>query len=595
MSLFKINIQISRTLGIFGICVMICLALLLKESDVRTQAGAQNLEATYHALFTIESLRQNKMQDHWLLPTVTLGQENDAFAPWGATVPTNSGDHIYTSFTSPGFVLPYAVFEMLDLDVTVKNLARFNMAIGGMLGIALYLLILRMLLVLGCSKRISIAAGLVGVSIAFFSREALLSTGLIYWPHALYQLSLIFSLHLLFNIFTKPVYSDDWKKSSNILLPFLFFGAWTEWTGYIFNLGLVLILSLKVDNVTYKKLAIKIFLTTIAAGVFTILHYSLVVGFHEYFDALSRAFLSRNANAGNVSGLIAGYVLSYGFFLMAVLMVLIWGSLLGLGIFKKPTTTAQQSEIVGTVLLASIFPLIENFIMLEHATQFSFDRLKFIIPSAILISLGFAFSGVWFRLLLFALIVLASFHGYASHNDHMKNYSRWPEHHYANIALIQRLKEQVDFKCATFGSNLGVRAYANLLIGRSVYARSTPEQVIALNIEKGGCASIFLEGNVAYPDLPSYSNVKVLKLEDFFLSDGNWLNGVARRWAGFYTSNTSIDRANFKVGNSILFQNGDIRKIVKISENGFYLNVWVDGDILNPNEVGFPSKFKVAK
>ncbi len=95
--------------------------------------------------------------------------------------------------------------------------------------------------------------------------------------------------------------------------------------------------------------------------------------------------------------------------------------------------------------------------------------------------------------------------------------------------------------------------------------------------------------------IENYLIFTMRKPSDFFLTDGNWVDGIARRWAGFFTHNTEVNRANFKVGNTVIFSNGDKRSIVSTTENGPYLIIWVDGEILNPEDVGLPSKFEIAQ
>ena len=147
--------------------------------------------------------------------------------------------------------------------------------------------------------------------------------------------------------------------------------------------------------------------------------------------------------------------------------------------------------------------------MLQHATQFSFDRLKFIIPSAIVIALAFIDRSFWFRSFVIAATAFACLHGVKSHRSDTAHYADWSNHHHKNIALAENLREQVDFECATFASNLGVRGYANLLIGRSIYEYKAPEQANALNRDREGCASVFLEGRWVFSDLPRYSQAIV--------------------------------------------------------------------------------------
>jgi hypothetical protein len=82
---------------------------------------------------------------------------------------------------------------------------------------------------------------------------------------------------------------------------------------------------------------------------------------------------------------------------------------------------------------------------------------------------------------------------------------------------------------------------------------------------------------------------------DFFLTDSNWVSAIARPWAGFFTPNTEANRAKFMVGNNVIFPDGDKQVIDYVSEGGPYLNIWVDGEILNPKDVGLPSKFEVTQ
>ena len=95
-----------------------------------------------------------------------------------------------------------------------------------------------------------------------------------------------------------------------------------------------------------------------------------------------------------------------------------------------------------------------------------------------------------------------------------------------------------------------------------------------------------------------YQNDELLherKPENFFLTDGNWIHGIARRWAGFFTHNSSDNRSKFKKGSVVMFQNGERRTVISVSENGPYLNVWVNGQMLRPEDVGLPNKFQVLQ
>ena len=96
-------------------------------------------------------------------------------------------------------------------------------------------------------------------------------------------------------------------------------------------------------------------------------------------------------------------------------------------------------------------------------------------------------------------------------------------------------------------------------------------------------------------EIISCSTIKFKISDNFYISDVNWEKGISRKRAGFYTQNTELNRSNFKVGNTVIFSNGDKRSVVSTTENGPYLNIWVDGEILNPEDVGLPGKFEIAQ
>lgn len=81
--------------------------------------------------------------------------------------------------------------------------------------------------------------------------------------------------------------------------------------------------------------------------------------------------------------------------------------------------------------------------------------------------------------------------------------------------------------------------------------------------------------------------------EDFYLTDENWVRGIARRHTGFFVPNLSRFREQYKPGRSVRMKNGDTRTITQVTPSGKYLNVAVDGPLLHADQVGLPDKFEV--
>lgn len=77
--------------------------------------------------------------------------------------------------------------------------------------------------------------------------------------------------------------------------------------------------------------------------------------------------------------------------------------------------------------------------------------------------------------------------------------------------------------------------------------------------------------------------------EGFFVTDGNWVHGVARNWAGFFVPNTEKFTSAYKAGRHVRFPDGTARRIIRVELSGRYLNVYLDGEPLNPEKVGLPT------
>jgi hypothetical protein len=502
---FKSTVRSPLFWGVFALILLLISSLSLRQQDFKRVTGAQNLEATYHVLLTVTALNESPAENHLYLPSVSLGKEADKHIPWGATVPTKTGDYIYTSFTPLGFLAPYFWFKAWDLKPSAKNLARFNFILGGLSIFTLFFLLLSLLKFNGYGPWVSVGAALVGCVIGIFSREALLSHGVIYWSQSLYQTILIFSLYVLFRWLTSETKLSKQIYSSAIIVMALL-GPLTEWSGYVFNCGLIFLLWFdRQDSVYSKALAVKLFIASTAAGILTVIHFSLAIGFWPAIDAFLGRFLARNTSAGSVVGLIQGYGLSYGLFILTIF------SFLTLAYFgNRQQATGNRQQAIFFMLVAACIPLLENLLMLQHATQFSYDRLKFVFPAAFILAFLFARSETKGRAILLALILTSSFHGYKSYKADILDYSSWGSIDAENKRLASKISEKVDIECAVFSSNLGVRGYANLLFHRGIYEYKSFHEIPSLLVTRNACASVYVEGTWAFADLQNYTKATII-------------------------------------------------------------------------------------
>lgn len=95
----------------------------------------------------------------------------------------------------------------------------------------------------------------------------------------------------------------------------------------------------------------------------------------------------------------------------------------------------------------------------------------------------------------------------------------------------------------------------------------------------------------------AYENREILTMNpgtDFYLTDVNWINGISRKEPEFFDRNRSPYTERYQVGRFVFTPNGEVRKILRVTPNGEYLNIYVDGPVFDAAAVGFPSAFKVA-
>ncbi len=494
------------------VVLLMSLSLRARSPDFAQVTGARNLEATHHALLTIKALGSSPVAHHWLLPTVSLGAPADKHIPWGTTVPTSTGDHIYTSFTPPGFLAPYLVLGALVVPASEKSLALFGVACGAATTLLLFALLYRVLRHGGHGRWVCAGGALLGALVSIFSREALQSHGLVYWVHSIYQPVLVLGLYALWRYLAAPGTGAGAQRPAAPLVLLVFVGAWTEWTGYVFGAVLAVLcwFGVLMDR-PHRRLAVQLLLALVAAGVATLLHYGAVLGLAPTMDAFIGRFLARGTSTGSLAALFDGYRLSFGLFLAiagAALAVFLVATARDA---KAPGAQAQAQPRRDTalLLLAASIPLAENFVMLQHAGEFSFDRLKFIFPAALLIAIAFARLARTARWLLALALLGACAQGWASYRADLARYGNWAAVDADNKALVQAIRQHTDLGCAVLLSP-GVRGYSNNLLGRGIHENKKPEDALPLlRREKNACAAIYLDGEWAYQDLPRYRSATI--------------------------------------------------------------------------------------
>lgn len=84
-------------------------------------------------------------------------------------------------------------------------------------------------------------------------------------------------------------------------------------------------------------------------------------------------------------------------------------------------------------------------------------------------------------------------------------------------------------------------------------------------------------------------------LTPFNLTDENWKNGISRTKTGFFVSNTFTNRNNFMVGGTLKFPFSGARKVTSIDYTEQYINVYLEGPVLDDIQDGYPNQFRTER
>lgn len=103
-----------------------------------------------------------------------------------------------------------------------------------------------------------------------------------------------------------------------------------------------------------------------------------------------------------------------------------------------------------------------------------------------------------------------------------------------------------------------------------------------------------LVGTVAYLDKNSTPIAPTdNSTTSFYLTDENWINGVARHYAGFFVPNEPLYEKWYIAGAIVQFNDGQERQIAEVRKSGPYLNVFLDGKPLDPKKAGRPNTYSI--
>lgn len=503
-----------KALVLVGIVLIWWISVQARLAEPSYLLGADGIEATYHALWTMQALDASPVAAHGFLPTVVIEPVAGDVLRWGATRATPGGALIYTSFPPLGFLAPWWGLTGVGAPLTLQSLFLFN-TVAGLVTALLFGWFCAMVATRDAAGRRDpsvpawpwVVGGAVG---CLLLAETLVSQGFTYWPHALSQPVFVAACCLLLRRLTGV--AGRWEAVGLVLLCALYCSL--EWTGFVFVAGAALVLLLQIPREDrrpgrlLRSLPAALLMVAGLVLLATVLHFAVLIGPKQFAGTSAARAMARSGYGqfGLLLKLGLGYYLSVGL-------------LLPLGMLAAAVVLLRRpAGWVWALAFLTAFPLVENLLLMNHAVNFPFDRMKAAVPLALAcVLLLRQMPGrrqAWVGGLALGLIVLSNLHAF-----HLRTQKRaqWVEWDAGNHALVARVQQHPQADCAVAGSKQKVRGYLNLLFRRDIYEGATPEIMAEALVLRDGCATMIIESDYVMTDLPRVVSVEIRSPEGTLL------------------------------------------------------------------------------
>lgn len=450
--------------------------LVVSVSGFKYKSGEinyYNSDATWHTLLTIESYNETPISEHLFLPIVSLGDTDDKYIPWGATVLGNDGNYYYTSFSPAGYFLPWLFMKIFGLSVTEQGLYVFNTVLFILSTVLWTWFVYIVFKKKKCVPAIVIS--MIGMFTYIFSSEIFHGMGMVYWHQSLMQVTLLIQIIAYYNTLE---YGGKSAKAIFYLMALV--NPYIEWTGYVANVGFAL-----TEMIVYKKRGLGkaciIGVVTAASFVIFSVHYLLRINVHTFFEALKFRFMARNvATDVSLTDVFGGYFKSFMYLWLLLLCLMIWN------IVKNKRIEIEH----GILLLVLVFPVLENVIMKEHAITYTYDRMKFIFFLSFLIcelSYGLLKSALHDKINIIVGVLAGTIIVCGLNLKVYKENSSYVweiDYRKDNQIIADYINENYSNSVLAI-NGWGIRGYMNLLFGRGIYEGLAPEQLKQIAVSRG--------------------------------------------------------------------------------------------------------------
>ena len=469
--------------GVILICViLILISIVSRIPNIKEKYKCG--DASEHTLLTMQCYEETPASVHKFLPIVSLGQEEDKNIPWGECAKDDNGNYYYTSFSPAGFAIPYFFIKTLNLPINIYSLYAFNSLLYVLSFIITTCLFCKLFKKYLNKNIITIFTAL----IYLFQIEIMHCQGVIYWVHSIMQVL----LPLQFLMFLNRNNSKGAKIGFYIMCVI---NPYIEWTGFVSNVIYAIILF--ADKIAEeKKLTLKAFIKPLIIALLTILalalyigHFSLAIDVNTFISIMKNRFVARDVLMANqrqegIEKLIEGYFISFKYliFLIAVMFIFV-------------ITTKKNREMLWKMIKEYKYELIyfsgimlENILMMQHATQYSFDRMKFIfllliffyILSAVIYSSSKKKNMI--ETVFFIILIVASFANLIEYKTGKYSYIEEERYKQNDIIISEYVNKEYNRENSIMASSGVIRGFMNLTFHRGIYELQTYKQAQELAV-----------------------------------------------------------------------------------------------------------------
>lgn len=468
-------------------------------------SNSRNADAPYHVLLTSAAYDQTPASVHLYLPVVSLGAFQDKNIPWGGAIADQRGNYYYTSFPPLGFIAPHVFMEGAGLPKTLHSLMAFNLLLHAACTAMIALLVWRMLQG-ALEPRRTIITALVAVTY-IMTTESLRSHGIHYWPHSLFQVVWLGQLLLLHRWLARQ--SSRATVVGLLLLSFV--APLVEWSAYFANaaLTLVLLASRTAHNRPAYGLAFGVAALTAGALAAHLAWFSAVLGPDTLLEIVMSRGQQRSVAAAPLLSSLHSLWLNYYDSFGHIVSLACMGALAMLTVLRRRSGPAPRA-IWLLMLFAAAVPAFENIVLISHAIEYTFDRLKVLVPLLILLAWTAASMPKWALSFAAAAWVVAVAGNLPTFRAEVSRSSFAAEDTH-NDRLLRRVRALAK-PCTLVAVEGAVRGWVNLKLGRGVYEGvSSPADLATLVRDKGACRGVLLKGKYLWNGIYAWQEALVIQ------------------------------------------------------------------------------------